>query len=133
MGAKQKPQNQKGVQKAVEQEATSSDNVPQGPQSADEWFEKLPENTLWKQERNLRGNLFRWMREQREIDDEDPLLLEQAERDPAVAASVRKLLGKFNIPIQEWIERRLPEDVAAGIDDQDRLVLFPLVPLEQYE
>ena len=45
----------------------------------------------------------------------------------------RVLLGKYSAPLQEWIERRLPDDIAVDMDDARRTVLFLLTPLDQVD
>ena len=41
------------------------------------------------------------------------------------------LLVKYSAPLQEWIARRLPHDIAIDMDDARRTVWFPLTPLDQ--
>lgn len=101
------------------------------PLTPEDLYERLPGHTLWKEEYQLKKQLFRWMRSRKNVDEEDPLLIEEASLDKGVSKSETKLLGKYMAPLQEWIERRLPDDIAVGIDDQDRYILLPLIPLDQ--
>jgi len=99
----------------------------------EELFSKLPPDKLWSQEKRLRGCLLKWMRERQDADVLDPLLLDEALNDPQVERASQALLQRYNVPLQEWITRRLQEDVSVGMDEEDRVVLFPLVPLEGIE
>merc|ERR1712183_1263597 len=44
-----------------------------------------------------------------------------------------KFLCRNGVALQDWIEQRLPNDIAIGLDEHDRYVLHPLVALESYK
>jgi len=96
----------------------------------EEFFEKV-QGKFWSKERELRQALFRWIVRQEETQPpSEPMLIEEALQDEQIAKIVSKLLDRWGVPLQDWIERRIEEEVGVGLDSEERTVLFPLVPLQ---
>jgi len=95
----------------------------------DDFFKKLPTDKMIHREHDLRRALFRWM--QKQPDSLEPMFFDDASADSDVVSAAEKLLSRCAVPLQDWIERRLANDLGVGLDEHDRCVLLPLVPLDQ--
>lgn len=97
--------------------------------STPEDFFKQLNGRLVPKEKQLTKALFLWM--QKQPDSLEPLFIDEASADPDVVSAVEKLLSKCDVSLQDWIERRLANTLGVGLDEHDRCVLLPLVPLDQ--
>merc|ERR1711963_635965 len=117
-----KKQKKTATQNTSSNDALSTDNINNEGNSElnqpVDLFSKLPADKLWSQEKILRTRLFQWMLKQQEDNASDCFLMSEASEDPTIGRHADKFLRRYGVPSQEWIEQRLAEDIAVGLDDQ---------------
>lgn len=113
-------------------ELSDGDVTGTGAVVCDSLFNKLPTDRLWSQELFLREALLNWMARQQDEKPAEDMLLEDALLDNSIHKCVHKFLRRYNVPLEDWIERRIGEEVTVGLDIHDRLVVSATIPLETF-
>merc|ERR1719387_103421 len=121
----------------VDEENLAADTVQSSTADAstnEDPFARLPSDKLWKQEMLLRFALLEWMVQQEAEMPEEPMLIDKAMEDDTVKKRLKfsgwLTIGR-HVSLQDWIERRIGEEVGVGLDEQDRPIVLPLKPLAE--